>query len=81
LLLAVEILSPSTARQDRFTKRHLYQKVGIPAAWFVDCDARHIEVWTPAATFPVFESERVLWHPDGASAPLVLDVPPLFHPA
>lgn len=80
LLLAIEVLSPSTARQDRFTKRRLYQQVGIPAAWFVDCDARHIEVWTPKATFPVFESERVIWHPEGASAPLVLDLPPLFEP-
>ena len=30
LLLAVEVLSPSTARADRFTKRRLYQEVGIP---------------------------------------------------
>jgi Uma2 family endonuclease len=80
LFLAVEVLSPSTSRQDRFTKRRLYQEVGIPTAWFVDCDARHIEVWTPDATFPVFEAERVIWHPVGASAPLTLELPPLFHP-
>jgi Uma2 family endonuclease len=80
LLLVIEILSPSTARQDRFTKRRLYQEVGTPTAWFVDCDARHVEVWTPDATFPVFESERVRWEPDGATCPLLLDIPPLFHP-
>lgn len=80
LLLAVEILSPSTARQDRFTKRRLYQEVGIPMAWFADCDARHIEVWTPEATFPVFEQQRVLWHPGGASEPLVINIAELFRP-
>jgi hypothetical protein len=29
LLLTVEVLSPGTARHDRFTKRRLYQEVGI----------------------------------------------------
>lgn len=30
LLLVVEVLSPSTARADRFTKRHRYQEAGVP---------------------------------------------------
>jgi Uma2 family endonuclease len=80
LLLAIEVLSPSTARQDRFTKRRLYQEVGIPAAWFVDCDARHVEVWTPQQTFPQFEQERLVWAPDGADQQLVIDVQDLFRP-
>lgn len=80
LMLAVEILSPSTARQDRFTKRRLYQEVGIPVSWFVDCNARHIEVWTPGAIFPVFESERVSWLPAGVSEPLVIELSELFRP-
>lgn len=79
LLLAAEVLSPSTARQDRFTKRRLYQEVGVPAAWFVDCDARHVEVWSPGATFPVFEQERLVWAPAGHPQ-LVLELPPLFRP-
>src|SRR5439155_3899174 len=36
LLLAVEVLSPSTARADRFTKRRLYQEQRIPTYWIVD---------------------------------------------
>jgi len=40
LLLVIEILSPSTARRDRFTKRRLYQREGIPEYWIVDLDAR-----------------------------------------
>ena len=49
-LLAVEVLSPSTARADRFTKRRLYQDVGVAAYWIVDPDGRYVEVWTPDAT-------------------------------
>ena len=30
LLLVVEVLSPGTARYDRFTKRRLYQEVNVP---------------------------------------------------
>jgi Uma2 family endonuclease len=80
LLLAIEVLSASTSRQDRFTKRRLYQEVGIPLAWFVDCDARHVEVWTPGAVFPVIERERVTWHPAGAPEPAVIQLESLFQP-
>ena len=78
LLLAVEVLSPSSTRADRFTKRVLYQQVGIPAYWLVDADARAVEVWTPGASFPVVEDETLRWAPDGASAPLELDLGALF---
>ena len=40
LLLAVEVLSPSTARADRTTKRRRYQRARIPEYWIVDPDAR-----------------------------------------
>jgi len=61
LLLAVEVLSPSTARADRFTKRRLYQEVGIPTYWIVDPDARTLEVWTPSATLPAVENTAPAW--------------------
>jgi Uma2 family endonuclease len=67
LLLAVEVLSPSSTRADRFTKRRLYQEQRIPQYWVVDADQRQVEVWTPGAVFPVVERERLLWHPEGAS--------------
>jgi len=35
LLLAVEVLSPSSVRADRFTKRRLCQEVRVPAYWAV----------------------------------------------
>jgi Uma2 family endonuclease len=80
LLLAVEVLSPSSTRADRFTKRRLYQERRIPAYWVVDPDARLVEVWTPDATVPAVERERVVWHPLGAVAPLVIEVAEVFRP-
>ena len=80
LLLVVEILSPTTARADRFTKRGLYQEVRIPTYWIVDADEHFVEVWTPQAALPTVERERVLWLPAGAAQPLVLTLPELFRP-
>jgi Uma2 family endonuclease len=43
--LAVEILSPSTARIDRQRKMQLYARYGVPHYWIVDTDARVIDVY------------------------------------
>ncbi len=80
LLLAIEVLSPSTSRQDRFTKRRLYQEVGVPLLWLVDGEARHVEVWTPDATWPAVERDALRWHPAGAPEPLRVPVEGLFRP-
>jgi Uma2 family endonuclease len=80
LLLAVEVLSPSTARYDRFTKRRLYQEVGVGQYWIVDPEARSVEVSTPRDTFPVTEEARLVWHPAGATAPFVLELAEVFKP-
>lgn len=80
LLLAVEVVSPSSARADRFAKRRLYQGVGVPAYWLVDGDARSVEVWTPDATVPAVEHETVTWHPPGATEALVINLQELFAP-
>jgi Uma2 family endonuclease len=74
LLLAIEILSPSTARQDRFTKRRLYQEIGADEYWLVDADGGAFEIWTAEAQFPRVESGTVTWTAPDASSPLVLDV-------
>jgi Uma2 family endonuclease len=42
--LAVEILSPSTARNDGQTKRQLFERYGVPFYWIVDPEARTIDV-------------------------------------
>jgi Uma2 family endonuclease len=80
LLLAIEVLSPSTSRHDRFVKRRLYQTVGIPLYWIVDAEDHAVEVWTPADRFPRTERERIAWWPTGAPAPFTLDLVELFRP-
>ncbi|MGH7500032.1 MAG: Uma2 family endonuclease, partial [Gemmatimonadales bacterium] len=80
LLLVAEVLSPSSARYDRFIKRRRYQEVGIPLYWIVDPDERRVEVWTPADSFPLLEQERIVGHPAGAAAPFSLGLAELFRP-
>jgi Uma2 family endonuclease len=80
LLLALEVLSPSSMRADRFAKRRLYQEVGIPLYWVIDADEQVAEAWTPDMTFPSFERQRLAWHPEGASEPLTISLPELFRP-
>jgi len=80
LLLVVEVLSPSTARSDRFTKRRLYQEVGVPAYWIVDPDRSQVEVWTPEATVPRVEHEQVAWEPTGSTEALVIPLAHLLRP-
>lgn len=77
LLLVIEILSPSTARHDRFTKRRAYQEAGVPLYWIVDIDNRAVEVWTPDATFPTVERDQLEWQPASGQA-LELDLGQLF---
>ena len=80
LLLVIEVLSPTTARYDRFTKRRLYQEVHIPAYWIVDPDTRSVEVWMPHDELPQVERERAVWHPPGAAGRLTVDLGELFRP-
>ena len=78
LLLAVEVLSPSTARADRQVKRRLYQEEPVGEYWIVDLDARVIERWRHGDQRPEVLSERLVWHPHAAVAPLEIDLPALF---
>jgi Uma2 family endonuclease len=78
LILAVEILSPSTARADRTVKRRLYQRRGIAEYWIVDLDARLVERWRPGDERPEVLSETIDWRVEGAIDPLVIALPALF---
>jgi Uma2 family endonuclease len=80
LLLAVEILSPSSTRADRFTKRRLYQDRAIPTYWMVDGDAQLVEIWQPDAELPVIVRDRLTWRPSGAARPFTLELSELFRP-
>lgn len=78
LLLAVEVVSPSGSRADRVTKRDYYMEAGVPEYWVVDWDARAFERWTPSQETPTIHRDRVLWVPNAAIEPLVVDVAALF---
>jgi Uma2 family endonuclease len=78
LLLAVEILSPATARADRHRKRALYQREGVPEYWIVDLDARLVEVWKPGESRPEILSEHLDWRPVGELPALGIDLKAFF---
>jgi len=76
-LLVIEVLSPGTARADRFYKRRRYLQAGIEYL-IMDLDSRLVERWLPGAERPDILAEQVRWHPDGVSAPFVFDLEPFF---
>jgi Uma2 family endonuclease len=78
LLLAIEVLSPSTRRTDRREKRELYQRKGVPEYWTVDVEARAIERWPPDASAPETVTEQLNWRPDAFVDPLTIDVAAFF---
>ena len=74
LLLAVEALSPSTARTDRVEKRMLYRDEHVDEYWTVDLDSRIIERSMPSEPRPEILDSRLEWLPEGAADPLIIDL-------
>jgi Uma2 family endonuclease len=77
LLLAVEVLSPSSLRTDRVLKRDFYLTNHVEEYWIVDLDARVIERWRPAQETPELRRDTLAWSPRGGE-PLVIDIDALF---
>lgn len=44
--LVIEIVSPSTARNDKLLKFNMYEKVGVKEYWIVEPDSRLLSVFT-----------------------------------
>jgi len=86
VLLAIEVLSPSTARADRHVKRRRYQQHGISEYWIVDLDSRLVERWRPGDDRPEIPSlrsgqalsETLTWQPSESAAPFELDLAAFF---
>lgn len=78
LLLAVEVLSPSSVRHDRVVKRRFFQRLGVPEYWVVDVDARQIERWRPGDQAPAITTSRLEWRPAGSRTALTLDLDAFF---
>jgi Uma2 family endonuclease len=78
LLLAVEVVSPGNPILDYQVKRELYLRNGIPEYWAFSPEARNATRWRDRAEPGEVLSERLVWHPTGATEPLIIDLPELF---
>ncbi len=78
LLLAVEVLSPSTARYDRVVKRRLYQEFDVRTYWVVDLGARVVEVWHPDDERPEVVSEVLRWRVAPEAREVAIDLEDVF---
>ncbi|MGH7623284.1 MAG: Uma2 family endonuclease [Gemmatimonadaceae bacterium] len=78
LLLAVEVLSPSSSRHDRITKRRFFQKHGVPEYWVVDGEAEAFEVWHPGDDRAALLDVQLTWQPIPDVAPFELDIKAFF---
>ena len=74
LLLAIEVISPASAKKDRHVKRSLYQRQGVPEYWVVDVDAEHVERWRPGDTRPEILDRSLEWQPSPEHSPLSIDL-------
>ncbi len=77
-LLIAEVLSPSTALNDRNRKRTRYQRSGVGEYWIVDTDARLIERWLPTDERPEILTEQIIWRPGTDQPPLVIELAEYF---
>lgn len=78
-VIAIEILSPSTAARDRVVKRHIYGEAGVSEYWIVDIDGRVIERWRPDDDRPEVCDSVLEWAlAEGPSGSL--DLAALFGP-
>ena len=78
LLLAVEVLSPSSARHDRITKRRFFQKHGVPEYWVVDGEAEAFEIWKPGDKRAALIDDDLVWQPDARVPAFELDIRRFF---
>lgn len=77
LVMAAEVLSPSSSRHDRVSKRRLYGR-HVDEYWIVDLDARIVERWRLRAEQPEVVISTLTWRPAGATEPFRLDLPKYF---
>jgi Uma2 family endonuclease len=73
-LIAVEVLSETTASRDRGAKRRIYQRAGVLEYWIVDLESRIVERWRPEDERPEVNDAALPWAlPGSASGTLDLD--------
>ena len=77
LLLAIEVVSPGSARGDRGPKRKLYQR-RVPEYWIVDLDARLVERWRHGDERPEILEDRIEWRAADAGDAMAIELPLFF---
>jgi len=80
LLLAVEVVSPSSARNDRIVKRRIYQEHGVSTYWIVDPDAGVVEVWCPDDERPEIVTDVLRWRVAAGAGELEIELAEVFLP-
>lgn len=78
LLLAVEVVSPGSARADRYRKRAIYLSEAVGEYWIVDAGQRLIERWRPGDAEPEIITETLTWSPRDGIEPFALHLPEYF---
>ena len=78
LVLAVEIVSPGSARHDRVRKRPVYQEERVDELWLIDPESELVERWTPETDRPEVLTEMLIWAPAGTIETLSIDLMALF---
>lgn len=78
LLLAVEVVSPSSARSDRVAKRPFYQEQRVATYWIVDPDARLVEVWHPDDERPEIVTDVLRWRVAAVADELAIALDDVF---
>jgi Uma2 family endonuclease len=80
LRLAVEVISPSSARGDRIVKRPAYQAAGVETCWIVDPERAVVEVWRPGDEEPEIAGRELVWRVTPEAPELRLDLTAVFAP-
>jgi Uma2 family endonuclease len=78
VLLAIEVLSPSTAGFDRYKKRRAYLRQGVAEYWILDPEARFVERWLPDDRQPEIVRDGIAWTARGTDRPLEINLGLLF---
>ena len=77
LMLAIEVVSPSSGRHDRVLKRPKYQR-HVPEYWIMDPDSRLVERWRPGDERPEINSEELVWLPSADVPPFTVNIDTFF---
>ena len=78
ILLALEILSPSSLETDRGAKRRLYTRLGVPEYWIVVRNDRSVERWRPGVEFPEVVREQLVWAPIAGGPQVTIQLKEIF---